>query len=245
MNRQITRLSVVALFLLAALVVATTYWQTWAVAGLADRQDNAIRRVAQFKVRRGLVYSADGKLLAARRAVEVKGQTFYFRRYPSGPLAAQVVGYSTQSRSQAGLERGLNDYLTASNSHLNTVLRRTLDSLKATTVTGNNLVLTIDSKAQQAALEALGSNCGAAVAIEPSTGKVLVMASAPSYDPNLVERRFGRIAREAQGSSCSPGAPLVNRATDGLYTPGSTFSTPGIAWMRSRKFSSRVLKRTS
>ena len=58
MNKQITRLSIVALVLLAGLVIATTYWQTWAVASLADRQDNAIRRVAEFKVRRGLVYSA-------------------------------------------------------------------------------------------------------------------------------------------------------------------------------------------
>ena len=223
MNRQITRVAVVALGLLAALVVATTYWQTWAPPGLAARQDNAILRVAQFKIRRGLIYAADGKLLAARRAQKVDGQTYYFRRYPSGPLAAQVVGYSTQSRSRAGLERSLDDYLTASNSHLNTVLRRTLDSLKGTTVTGNNLVLTIDSKAQHAALDALDGNCGAVVALDPRTGAVLVMASSPSYDPNLVERHFGEIARRARNVNCSPGAPLINRATAGLYTPGSTF----------------------
>ena len=223
MNRQITRLTVVALVLLSSLVVATTYWQTWAVAGLHNRQDNAIERVAQFTVRRGLITSADGKLLAARRAVTTDGQTYYFRRYPSGDLVPQVVGYSTQSRSRAGLERSMNDYLTASNSHLNTVVRRTLDKLKGTTVTGNNLQLTIDSQAQAAAEQALDHNCGAAVAIEPSTGRVLVMASSPSYDPNLVERHFGAIARRAQGYNCSPSAPLVNRATDGRYTPGSTF----------------------
>jgi peptidoglycan glycosyltransferase len=223
MNRQITKLAIVALVLLSALVVATTYWQTWAVAGLADRQDNAIRRVAQFTVRRGLIYTADGTLLAARRATKANGQTYYFRRYPAHDLAAQLVGYSTQSRSRAGLERSLNDYLTASNSHLNTVLRRTFDSLKGTTITGNNLVLTIRAKAQRAALAALDGNCGAAVAIEPSTGRVLVMASSPSYDPTLVEGHFGAIARRAQGVNCSPPAPLVNRATDGLYTPGSTF----------------------
>jgi peptidoglycan glycosyltransferase len=222
-NRQITRLALVALALLSALVVATTYWQTWAPSGLAARQDNAILRVAQFKIRRGLIYSSDGKLLAARRATKVGGQTFYFRRYPSGPLAAQVVGYSTQSRSRAGLERSLDDYLTASNSHLNTVLRRTLDTLKGSTITGNNLVLTIDSKAQQAALDALDGNCGAVVALDPTTGAVLAMASSPSYDPNLVERHFSAIARRASNVSCSPGAPLINRATTGLYTPGSTF----------------------
>jgi penicillin-binding protein A len=223
MNRQIVSLAVAALVLLAALVVGTTYWQTWAVAGLETRQDNAIQRVAEFTVRRGLIYTADGKLLAARRAKKASGQTYYFRRYPSDDLAAQLVGYSTQSRSRAGLERSMNDYLTASNSHLNTVLRRTLDRLKGATITGNNLVLTIRSEAQRAALTALNHNCGAAVAIEPSTGRVLVMASSPSYDPNLVEGHFGAIARRAQGFNCSPPAPLVNRATDGLYTPGSTF----------------------
>jgi peptidoglycan glycosyltransferase len=223
MNRQITNIAVVALVLLASLIVGTTYWQTWAAAGLEARQDNAIERVAQFTLRRGLIYAADGTLLAARRAAKLNGQTFYFRRYPAGDLAPQVVGYSTQSRSRAGLERSLNDYLTASNSHLNTVLRRTLDRLKGTTVTGNNLVLTIRPDAQRAALQALDGNCGAAVALEPSTGRVLAMASSPSYDPNLVEGRFGAIARRARGVNCSPPAPLLNRATDGLYTPGSTF----------------------
>ncbi len=117
----------------------------------------------------------------------------------------------------------MNDYLTASNSHLNTVVRRTLDKLKGVTVTGNNLVLTIRPDAQRVALQALGDNCGAAVALEPSTGRVLVMASSPSYDPSLVEGHFGQIARNARNANCKPGAPLVNRATAGLYTPGSTF----------------------
>ncbi len=223
MNQQIGRVTIVALLLLAALVVGTTYWQAWAVGGLEARQDNTIQRVAQFHIRRGLIYAADGTLLAARRAVKVKGQTFYFRRYPGGDLASQVVGYSTQSRSRAGLERSMNDYLTASNSHLNTVLRRTLDSLKGVTVTGNNLWLTIEPKAQRVALRALGDNCGAAVALDPSTGRVLVMASSPTYEPSLVEGHFGQIARGARNARCTPGAPLVNRATDGLYTPGSTF----------------------
>jgi penicillin-binding protein A len=204
-------------------VVGTTYWQAWGESGLEARQDNAIQRVAQFTVRRGLIYAADGTLLAARRAVKTKGQTFYFRRYPAGDLAPQVVGYSTQSRSRAGLERSMNDYLTASNSHLNTVVRRTLDSLKGATVTGNNLVLTLRPDAQRVALRALDGNCGAAVALEPSTGRVLVMASSPSYDPSLVEGRFAQIARRARGARCASPAPLVNRATAGLYTPGSTF----------------------
>jgi len=223
-NAQVTRLAIAALTLLAALVVGTTYWQAWAASDLKDRQDNAIERVAEFTIRRGLIYAGDGRtLLAANRAAKVQGRTLYFRRYPSGDLASDVVGYSTQSHARAGLERSYNDYLTASNQHLDTVLRRTLDGLKGATVTGNNLVLTIDAAAQRLADDELRTNCGAVVALEPSTGRVLVMATSPRYDPNLVERRFSSIDRRTSGFNCSPTSPLLNRATNGLYTPGSTF----------------------
>jgi peptidoglycan glycosyltransferase len=222
-NRQIRNLAVSAVVLLAALVVGATYWQAWAVGDLAAKQDNAIQLVAQFEIKRGLVYAGDGKtLLAANRAQTVKGQTFYFRRYPTGPLFSDVVGYSTESRFRTGLERSLNDYLTASNSHLSTVLSRTLDRLEGKTVTGNNLVLTLRPGAQWIAQKALDGNCGAAVALDPRTGKVLVMATSPSYNPNLVERNFNLIEKQAH-ANCSPPAPLVNRATDGLFTPGSSF----------------------
>ena len=90
---------------MTALIVGTTYWQTWASAGLADRQDNAIQRVAQFTIKRGLIRAADGTILASNRIKKVAGQTLYFRRYPQGSLFAHLVGYSTQSRSRAGLER--------------------------------------------------------------------------------------------------------------------------------------------
>jgi len=221
MNHQIRRLAVVSVALLASLIVATTYWQAWASTGLADRQDNAIQRVAQLSVKRGKIY-AGHTVVATNVRKRVKGQTFYFRRYPGGDLAPQLVGYSTQSRSRAGLERSMNSYLTASNSHLNTVVRRTLDRLKGTTVTGNNLVLTLRPGAQRAALKALDGNCGAAVALEPSTGRVLVMASTPTYDPSLVEGRFGQIARSAKNAKCGSPAPLVNLAT----TACSTWTAP-------------------
>ena len=61
MNKQISQVALAALILLAALIVATTYWQTWASAGLAAREDNEIQRVAQFEIRRGRIYAADGK----------------------------------------------------------------------------------------------------------------------------------------------------------------------------------------
>ena len=222
MNPRIVRLTTVSLVLLAVLVLMTTYWQTWAAASLAERQDNSIKRVAEFSIDRGLIFSfAPRKRLARNRERVVDNRTLFFRRYPYGPLAAHVVGYSTVGRSRTGLERSLNDFLTASNSSLSTVLDKTLDELRGKPVQGNDVVTTLDLDAQEVANEALGRNCGAVVALDPRTGKLLVMASSPGFDPNLVEENFGQI--EAITAECEPAAPLLNRASAGLYVPGSTF----------------------
>jgi penicillin-binding protein A len=220
-NRQITKLALLGIGLLTALIVATTYWQTWATAGLADRQDNEIQRVAQFSIRRGLIRAADGTILASNRIKKVGGQKLYLRRYPQGSLFAHLVGYSTQSRSRAGLEASLNDYLTGANANLDTVLKTTLDKIRGATIKGNDAWLTVKPGAQRVAMQQLAGKCGSVVALDPRTGKLLVMASRPTYDPNLVESNFNRISNIR--AACSPAAPLLNRATDGLYTPGSTF----------------------
>ena len=220
MNKQVSHIGIAALVLLSALIVGTTYWQTWANAGLANRQDNDIRLVAQFSIKRGKIYASDGRtLLATNVKKKVAGQTLYFRRYPSGPLFADVVGYSTQTRNQTGIEASYNDYLTGSNANLDTVFRSALDKLKGATVTGNDLVLTIRPGVQALARRLLRGKCGAVVALEPSTGRVLVMATNPTYNPNLVEKHF----KEATRSNAPCGAPLLNRATAGKYAPGSTF----------------------
>jgi penicillin-binding protein A len=236
MNRQIVRLMYVALGLVGVLVVMTTYWQTWAAAGLAARQDNAIRRVAEFSIDRGLIFSFEPrKRLARNRERDVDGKTLYFRRYPYGSLTAHVVGYSTVGRSRTGLERSLNDYLTASNANLSTLVDRTVDELRGKTVRGNNVVTNIDLDAQQVAHEQLGRNCGAVVALDPRSGRVLVMAASPSFDPNVVEEHYGRISRIT--ANCTPAAPLLNRASAGLFIPGSSFKViTASAALESRKF---------
>jgi peptidoglycan glycosyltransferase len=220
MNRQITRLALAGVGLIVSLVVATTYWQAWAAGDLADRQDNQIQRVAQFTIERGAI-AAKGTGLARNREEKVGGRTLYFREYPQRGLAAHVHGYSTQSRFRTGLERSMNDYLTGSNANLSTVLDTAVDRLKGATIQGNSLLLTLDPRGQRAAQNALGSRCGAVVALEPSTGKVLVMASSPTYDPNLVEEAFDRVT--GVKADCKRPDALLNRATAGLYAPGSTF----------------------
>lgn len=236
MNRQIVRLTYVALILVGVLVVMTTYWQTWAAAGLADRQDNAIKRVAEFSVDRGLILSGEPrKRLARNRPRTVSGRTLYFRKYPYGPLTAHLVGYSTVARSRTGLERSLNDYLTASRANLSTLVDKAIDELRGKPIKGNDVVTNVDLEAQRVALEQLGDQCGAVVALDPRTGKVLVMASAPSFDPNLAERRFGRIS--SIDARCASPSPLLNRASAGLYVPGSTFKViTAASALESRKF---------
>jgi peptidoglycan glycosyltransferase len=220
-NGPITRLAVVAVVLIAALIVGTTYWQVWAAPSLADRQDNAIERVAEFTVKRGRIFAADGKtVLATNRRRRVGGKTLYFRRYPNGSLAPHLIGYSTAERARAGLEQSLNDYLTGANTQLGTLLDTTLDRIRGRTIEGNDVVLTLRAHAQRVALRALGTRCGAVVALEPSTGRVLVLASSPTFDVNLVERNFAALKRRR---ACRSADVLFNRAAAGLYAPGSTF----------------------
>jgi peptidoglycan glycosyltransferase len=219
-NKQVSHVGIAALVLLSTLIVGTTYWQTWANAGLANRQDNDIRLVAQFTIKRGKIYASDRRtVLAANVTKDRGGQTLYFRRYPTGPIFSDVVGYSTQTRNRTGVEQSYNDYLTGSNANLDTVFRSALDKLKGTTVTGNDLVLTIRPSAQALALRLLRGKCGAVVALDPATGRVLVMATNPTYNPNLIENHYGVATR----TNLPCGAPLLNRATAGKYAPGSTF----------------------
>jgi len=220
MNQQLVRVTRVAMGLIVILVAATTYWQTWARPELAARQDNEIQRVAEFEVKRGLVL-APTRILARNREERRGRRTLYFRQYPQGRLAAHVVGYSTIGRSRAGLERSLNGILTGTDRALDDLVQQQLDELRGTPIVGDTVVTTLDLQAQRIALEQLGSRCGAVVALDPRDGRVLVMASSPSYDPNLVEEHFDRIERIR--ADCRPAAPLLNRAATGLYAPGSTF----------------------
>jgi penicillin-binding protein A len=218
LNRQLNRLAIAAIVLLGALIVATTYWQSWATGGLQARQDNAIQRVVQFTIERGLIESESKQaVFAANKRRKVNGQTLYFRRYPQHTLAAQTIGYSTASRSQSGLESSENDYLTGSNTNLSSALHKLVGS----TVKGNSLLLTLRPAAQRIAQQQLGNRCGAVVAMNVHTGAVYVMASSPTYDPNLIQNDYAKVLKIR--GACGEGSALLNRATNGLFTPGSTF----------------------
>jgi len=158
--------------------------------------------------------SADGVVLARSHGVTTKnGDVVWHRRYPERSLAAHATGYSTIGRSRTGIEKSFNDYLTGSTRELATVISKLRGE---DVIEGDSLKLTLDARAQRIARTALGSRRGSVVALDPTTGKVLVLVSTPGYDPNEVETAYGNILK-------SPGAPLLDRATQGLYPPGSTF----------------------
>jgi peptidoglycan glycosyltransferase len=224
-NAQVRKLFFVLVGLFVALIVMTTYW-LWKAPDLEARQGNPQLIVQQLTIDRGSILASDGKTPFARNQKVRKkqlGSTWYLRTYPTDELAARPVGYSTIERSRTGLEESMNDYLTGSNANLDTLLNNTLDKLRGITQRGNDVITTIDAKAQRTAQDALAGHCGGAVALDPQTGQVLVWASQPTYDPNLVEGHFNQIQRDAAGAPCTPAAPLLDRISQGLFIPGSTF----------------------
>ena len=221
MNPQIRRLFFVFSFLFVALIATATYW-LWRAPDLEARQGNP-QIVRELEIERGLILAANGRtrLAANRKRTLEDGTVWYLRRYPRQSLTAHAVGYSTVGRSRTGLEKSMNDYLTASNANLSTIFDTTLDTIRGIPREGNDLVTTIDLDTQRAAVDGLAGKCGAAVALEPSTGRVLALASAPTFNPNLVETDFESI--EAITAPCKPASPLLDRATAGRFVPGSTF----------------------
>jgi peptidoglycan glycosyltransferase len=223
MNRQLRQISVVSLVLLAALLVSTTYWQTWAKADLAARKDNSVSLVERLTVDRGKILAVDGTVLATNRKSHKHGLTTYTRVYPQNDLAPQVIGYSTNAGTTAGLEQTLDDYLTGANTNLTNTFKQELDKLGGQTVRGDNVVLTLRPDIQRLAQDQLAGRCGAVVVLDTKTGAVLAMASSPTYNANLINQLHGYAKIGRIRGTCGEHTALQNNATLGLYPPGSTF----------------------
>jgi peptidoglycan glycosyltransferase len=222
-NTQLRHISVVALVLLAVLIGATTYWQTWAKADLAARKDNSVAIINRLTIDRGKFIGADGTVLATNRKSHKRGLTIYTRHYPQNDLAPQVIGYSTTAGTTTGLEQSLDDFLTGANTNLSNTLKDELNRLGGQTVHGDNVILTLRPAVQRLALNELARRCGAVVALDAKTGAVYAMASSPTYNENLILQPHGYAKIGKIQGSCGDASALQNNATLGLYPPGSTF----------------------
>lgn len=215
MNAPILKLFAVFMVLFAALAVATS-WNT--VLNADAYRDNALNKrplLAEQSIRRGTIRARDGTVLAG--SVRQGGRTgLYERSYTDATqLFAHAVGYDYPlGIGRAGLERARDDDLIGKRSGLTSIF----DELRGKRQVGDDLRTNLDPGAQRLALAGLQGRKGAVVAIEPATGKVRVMASTPGYDP----RRLGDKAVVSRLNGDQANAPLVNRATQSGFPPGST-----------------------
>lgn len=212
MNRPILHLYVLAVLLFAVLIAFTSRWTVFEASSLRTSELNVRGLLQQERIDRGPILAANGSVLA--HSVR-GGEGTYTRSYPHGTQFTAPVGYSFIERGQVGLELYRNAAL---DGEIGTGFGGILDQLQGRKPRGNTVITTLQPAAQRTAIEALGGHEGAVVALDPRTGAVEVMASTPSYDANAAAslHAYERIARE-------PGAPLVNRAVQYGYAPGSTF----------------------
>jgi peptidoglycan glycosyltransferase len=211
MNAPILRLFVLTLLLFAVLVGFTSYWSVFQVEELEGKQDNRRTLIEAQGVPRGTITSVDGTLIADSVGQGTGNQRVFTRRYPTSSLFANPIGYAFVEVGSVGIERSENDVLTGKENEFATLI----DELRGVAEEGSDLTVTLDAEAQRVATEALAGRAGAVVALEPSSGAVRAMVSAPSYDPNQVPQTIQELSRDQA-------APLVNRATQSTYPPGST-----------------------
>lgn len=208
LRKSIRKTALFSLSLLVMLIAYVTYLQVIESNTLAYNPLNRRTVEASKRVERGKITDIHGKVLAQSTLATTKE---YKREYPYDVLFAHVVGYDSTKYGKAGIESVYDGYLSG---QTNPEKRLGAIGQLFQGGTGNTIMLTIDSRTQQAAYQALGSNRGAIVAINPKTGAIIAMVSRPSFDPNNLENNWGEISQ-------SSSSPLINRASQGLYPPGS------------------------
>jgi peptidoglycan glycosyltransferase len=213
-NRQIVKLFAFTVVLFAILIAFTSYWAVFDAEALKDKEANKRPLLEQQQIRRGRILAADGTVIA-RSVPKGRGDSLrYVRRYPEGSLFGHPIGYSFVRQGNSEFEKYHDDELIGNESEFTSIL----DELRGRQQEGNDIVTNIDPEAQRIALEGLeNAGFGAVVAIEPSTGRVRVLASNPPFDPNRVPYELTKMNRNEVES------PLLNRGTQSRYPPGSTF----------------------
>jgi peptidoglycan glycosyltransferase len=223
-NSQIIRVYALVLVLFATLVYFSSKWAVFDAEELEAKNQNRRPLIEAQQIPRGTITTADGVLVAESRAAGGGRRPVYVRSYPQGELFGHPVGYSYVEAGNSEIEESENDLLTGEENEFASII----DQLRDVPSEGADITLTIDSELQRIAADglrnAVAANAipefgvgGAAVALDPSTGAVLAMASTPGYDPNVVDDP-GQLA-QLNGDQ---DAPLLNRPTQSVYPPGST-----------------------
>ncbi len=221
MNRALRRISLACLVMFVALLINVNYLQGFQSNSLASKTGNLRSFDQQYQYQRGSITTADGVTIAKSRPV--KGIYKYQRYYPFGPVYAPVTGYDSLY-SATGIEQAESKLLQGTDPRL--TVRNLVDLITGKPQQGASVQLTINSKAQQAAYAALKASgkSGAVVALNPKTGAILALASYPSFDPNGYATFDGAKLNKIDARyRNNQNQPLLNRAINASYPPGSTF----------------------
>lgn len=219
LGKRLTGTMIVFSVLFAVLVANLTYLMVIKAPEYQSMPSNNHTIAKEARMERGTISTADGTVLATSVRQE---DGSYKREYPAGELAAHIVGYTSQRFGTAGIEAAYNDTLRGEQNFAS--FTDVVNSLAGIQTKGNDVVLSIDSRIQQAAQDALAGQVGAVVALNPETGAVYALASSPTFDAANYEEL---LTAAADGGSDS--SELFNRATQALYAPGSTFKMVTLA----------------
>ncbi len=207
-NKEIMQVTV---FFVALFLVMMGYFTVYALTHEEELMNNSYnnrQQILSAKNRRGSIYARDGEVLA--QTEEGTGGNEQ-RVYPYGALFAHAVGYADKGR--AGLEAQANYYLIQSSIPLTSKMREGSSGKNP----GDDIYTTLDVSLQEAADRALGVYKGTIIAMDPRSGEILAMVSRPDFDPNRIVEQWDDILEDEESGT------LLNRATQGLYPPGSTF----------------------
>ena len=210
MNKAMSRVFVVSVVLFFALVVNLTWIMVVRAQWFQDRPENKRSIAKEMKIKRGDIIGFDGSVIAGTE----RRSGYYYRDYPNGTLAPQLVGYDSVQYGRTGIESQLNDELTGQSSDLG--VQNWVDKLLGRRPKGANVKVTLVPAVQKVAQQQLQGQKGAIVVLDPKTGALIASASAPTYDPANLDERWATLSKD-------PTAPLLNRPTQGLYVPGSAF----------------------
>jgi peptidoglycan glycosyltransferase len=221
MNRRIRTLGAAFLILFLLLFLQVNYIQVFAADRLRNNGANAARLLRQeFNVQRGRILARDGTVLARSR--KTGGRLTYLRVYPRGPLYAHITGYYSVELGRSAIENSYNPYLSGEAPEL--LPQRLVDEILGRDRQGASVVTTIDPGLQRVAQQALGDLQGGVAAIDPRTGEVLAMYSNPTFDVNLLASHDEEEVRAAwEELNADPQKPLLSRAAQEVFPPGSTF----------------------
>lgn len=208
-NREFAVITYLFLGIFLLMMGYMAYFQLFRSEDIINSPYNRRQDTFAEHVVRGEIQSDDGKVLAQTVVNEDGSETRY---YPYGGMFAHAVGYDVNGKS--GIESFANFSLLRSHAFFTEQL---VNGIRNQKNPGDNVVTTLNFKLQETAYNALGSYDGAVIVTEPSTGKILAMVSKPEFDPNTIAQDWDAIVSDENNSV------LLNRATQGLYPPGSTF----------------------